>query len=89
VRIAYEYVANEKNLQNKPLDPVANFHLENGATVSLKNINFMANPSSKGLGESCGIMVNYIYSSNWLSQIRHSLRWFDRMEIRGLFARRR
>ena len=87
VKIAYHYIAYEKNPQNKPLNPVANFHIENGATVSAKNINFLANPSSRGLRESCGIMVNYIYTSSWLSQIRRSFRLFDKIEIKGLFTR--
>jgi hypothetical protein len=85
VKIAYHYIAHEKNPQGKPLNPVANFHLGNGATVSIRNINFLANPSDRGLKESCGIMVNYIYTFNWLSQIRRSFRLFDRMEIKGLF----
>lgn len=88
VKIAYHYVANEKNRQDKPLNTVASFHLGNGATVSERNVNFLANPSERGLRESCGIMVNYIYTSNWLSQARRSLRWFDRVEMRGLFGRR-
>jgi len=89
VKIAYYYISKEKNPQNKPLNPVANFHLENGATVSQRNVNFFANPSGRGLKESCGIMVNYIYTSDWLSQIRRSFRWFDKMEIKGIFSRRR
>ena len=88
VKIAYHYVANEKNRQDKPLNTVASFHLGNGATVSERNVNFLANPSERGLRESCGIMVNYIYTSNWLSQARRSLRWFDRVEMRGLFGSR-
>ncbi len=88
VKIAYHYVANEKNRQNKPLNPVAGFHLGNGATVSERNINFLANPSPRGLRESCGVMANYVYTSNWLSQARRSLRWFDRMEIKGFFGRK-
>ncbi len=88
VKIAYHYVANEKNRQNKPLNPVAGFLLGNGATVSERNINFLANPSPRGLRESCGIMANYVYTSSWLSQARRSLRWFDRMEIKGFFGRK-
>jgi len=88
VKIAYHYISEEKKPQDRPLNPVTNFHLANGATVSQKNVNFLANPSSKGLGESCGIMVNYIYTSNWLSQIRRSFRWFDKLEIKGIFSRR-
>jgi len=67
------------------MNPVANFHLGNGATVSARNINFLANPSPKGLEESCGVMVNYIYTFHWLGQIRRSFRWFDKMEVKGLF----
>lgn len=84
-KIAYHYIANEKNRKQKPLNPVAGFHLGNGATVSVRNINFDANPSPRGIKESCGIMVNYIYSFHWLSQIRGSFRLFDKIEVRGLF----
>lgn len=87
VRLAYHYISNEKNRQGKPLNPVAGFHLGNGATVSVRNVNFLANPSSRGLKESCGMMVNYIYTSSWLSQIRRSLRRFEMVEIKGLFSR--
>jgi malonyl-CoA decarboxylase len=40
-------------------DPVARFHLNNGA--KLERINWMANTSRKGLRESLGVMVNYLY----------------------------
>jgi malonyl-CoA decarboxylase len=86
-KIAYHYIAEEKTSRNKPLNPVAGFHLGNGATVSEKNVHFLANPSPKGLRESCGVMVNYIYTSSWLGQIRRSFGWFDRVEIRGLFGK--
>ncbi len=86
-KITYHYLATEKNRREKPLNPVANFHLGNGAAVSARNINFMANPSPKGLRESCGVMVNYIYTFHWLGQIRRSFRWFDKMEVKGLFSK--
>ena len=41
------------------IDPVARFHLGNGAR--LERINWMANMSARGLRESYGIMVNYLY----------------------------
>ena len=45
---------------NEPaLDPVARFHLNNGAR--LERINWLADPSRKGLRESLGMMVNYLY----------------------------
>jgi hypothetical protein len=87
VKIAYYYVAQEKNRQNKALNPVANFHLENGAKVSEKGVNFLANPSERGLRESCGIMINYIYTSSWLSQLRRSILKVNKMEIRSLFSK--
>ena len=40
-------------------DPVARFHLNNGAR--LERINFAADVSKKALRESAGLMVNYVY----------------------------
>jgi malonyl-CoA decarboxylase len=40
-------------------DPVARFHLRNGARV--ERINWHANPNPRGLSESFGLMVNYRY----------------------------
>jgi malonyl-CoA decarboxylase len=87
VKIAYHYITKEKGRNDKPLNPVAGFHLGNGATVSERDVNFLANPSVRGLRDSCGIMANYVYTRNWLSQLKRSLRWFDRVEIRGLLRR--
>ncbi len=42
-----------------PLDPVARFHLGNGARV--ERLNWLADTSEKGLRQSWGIMVNYLY----------------------------
>lgn len=41
------------------LDPVARFHLGNGAR--LDRINWAADTSAKGLAQSYGLMVNYVY----------------------------
>ena len=40
-------------------DPVARFHLDNGARLERVNVN--ADLSAKGLRESLGVMVNYLY----------------------------
>jgi malonyl-CoA decarboxylase len=40
-------------------DPVARFHLGNGAR--LERINWSADPSPRGLAQSFGLMVNYVY----------------------------
>lgn len=45
---------------NAAFDPVENFHLSNG--VYIGGINFCANVSPRGLKESFGFMVNYIYN---------------------------
>jgi malonyl-CoA decarboxylase len=43
----------------KAFDPVANFHLTNGARI--ERINWLGDTSEKGMNESAGIMVNYYY----------------------------
>lgn len=72
--LAYFYITQEQNHQGKPLNPVAAFHLGNGARVSRRNINFGANLSERGLRESCGIMVNYIYSTTWTKEIGRTMK---------------
>ena len=61
--LVYFYINEEKNRSGKPLNPVAAFHLANGARASRDNVNFGANLSERGLSESCGFMVNYVYST--------------------------
>jgi malonyl-CoA decarboxylase len=43
-------------------DPVARFHLDNGAR--LERLNSLADLSAKGLKQSLGLMVNYLYDLN-------------------------
>jgi malonyl-CoA decarboxylase len=42
-----------------PVDPVARFHLGNGAR--LEQIHFLADGSENGMRQSFGVMVNYLY----------------------------
>jgi malonyl-CoA decarboxylase len=63
-KAAAYYFLKAKNGNGKPLDPVARFHLGNGAR--LERINWMGDPSPKGIGQSAGLMVNYRYD---LSQV--------------------
>jgi malonyl-CoA decarboxylase len=42
-----------------PLDPVAHFHLSNGALVS--RIYWLADTSARGMEQSLGMMVSYRY----------------------------
>jgi len=55
----------------KPLDAVARFHLGNGARV--ERLNWAADPSPKGLKQSYGLMVNYLYDLKRLDKHRAML----------------
>lgn len=67
--LAHFYLAREKPKRGRSANPVANFHLSNGASPAAKNVNFAGNRSERGLQDSCGLMVNYVYSRTWLDQI--------------------
>ncbi len=55
----------------KPTDPVARFHLGNGARV--ERLNWAGDPSAKGLKQSYGLMVNYLYDLKRLDKHRAML----------------
>lgn len=57
-RLCVRYLTEEKR-GSKALDPVAHFHLSNGAR--LEQINWLADASPKGFKQSAGLMVNYHY----------------------------
>jgi malonyl-CoA decarboxylase len=54
------YFLNAKDPKGRPVDPVARFHLGNGAR--LERLNFLGDVSAKGLKQSHGLMVNYLYA---------------------------
>jgi malonyl-CoA decarboxylase len=59
-QLAAHYLSQEKHRHHHhALDPVTRFHLSNGAQI--KRLNWLADTSNKGLKESAGLMVNYIY----------------------------
>lgn len=58
MRLAAHYLLNAKR-GDKPVDPVARFHLGNGARI--ERLNWLADTSDKGLAQSWGMMVNYLY----------------------------
>lgn len=68
------YITKEKDRRGRPPDPVANFHMNNGARASFENIDFGANRSERGHEESCGMMVNYVYTKTWLQQMGSTVR---------------
>jgi malonyl-CoA decarboxylase len=57
--IAACYFLKARTAKGKLIDSVARFHLGNGAR--LERINWLGDLSAKGLRESAGIMVNYLY----------------------------
>ena len=61
------------------MDPVANFHLGNGASLSQANVHFGANWSKMGQERSLSLMVNYVYSQQWRQQIASSMTWLGDM----------
>ena len=60
IRLAAEYLCYAKNIRGRAKDPVAHFHLSNGASVF--RLNWAADTSTKGKRQSFGIMVNYNYN---------------------------
>ena len=59
-RLAAEYICNIRNNRGRAIDPVAHFHLSNGASVY--RLNWAADTSMKGKAQSFGLMVNYEYN---------------------------
>ncbi len=59
---AYDYILKSNRKDNLPNDPVARFHLGNGAIVERINLN--ADLSDKAMKEGAGIMINYKYDLN-------------------------
>ena len=60
------YLTESEREDNLPNDPVAKFHLGNGAI--LEQINLNADESAKGIAQSKGLMVNYLYNLELLEK---------------------
>jgi malonyl-CoA decarboxylase len=63
---AAAYFLTGRTKKGAPIDPVARFHLGNGAR--LEQINWLADTSPKGLSQSYGLMVNYRYELDHIEQ---------------------
>jgi len=59
LRAAAWYYLNARNRRGLPVDPVARFHLGNGAR--LERLNWLGDVTEKGLAQAYGLMVNYLY----------------------------
>lgn len=65
LKLAAYYLIHEKH-RRQPLDPVARFHVGNGALVHA--IRWRADTSRKGWNNSFGVMVNYEYDLTRLTE---------------------
>jgi malonyl-CoA decarboxylase len=59
MRRAMEYFVEARTPAGRLMDPVARFHLGNGAR--LERLNWLADTSKRGIKQSAGLMVNYLY----------------------------
>ncbi len=67
LRCAAHYLGQAMD-EGKPVDAVARFHLGNGARV--ERLNWAGDPSAKGVKQSYGLMVNYLYDLKRLDKHR-------------------
>lgn len=72
MRLCAYYLLRAKH-GDEPLDPVARFHLGNGA--ALERLNWMGDISAAGMARSAGVMANYVYSLNEVE--RNHERYFE------------
>jgi malonyl-CoA decarboxylase len=64
-RLCAHYLLNEGR-GRRALDPVAHFHLSNGARI--ERLCWAADTSDKGVKDSAGLMVNYLYDLTRIEQ---------------------
>ncbi len=64
--VAAHYLLEAKRNDGLPVDPVARFHLGNGAAIHA--VHAMADTSENGLVQSGGMMVNYLYDLSQITQ---------------------
>jgi malonyl-CoA decarboxylase len=95
--LAAHYFLKARTPGGRPVDPVARFHLGNGAR--LERINWLGDRSAKGLRESASFMVNYLYDLDEIERNHEdfanrgeiaassAVRKMARGESRSLFSR--
>jgi malonyl-CoA decarboxylase len=71
MRLGARYLSSERDGRGRPFDPVARFHLNNGARI--ERINWLGDRSASGMHQSAGLMVNYLYK---LDQIERNHEMF-------------
>jgi malonyl-CoA decarboxylase len=66
MRAAAWYFLHARNKNGIPLDPVARFHLGNGAR--LERLNWLGDASENAISQAHGLMVNYLYDLEEIEQ---------------------
>ena len=72
------YLTESNREDNLPNDPVARFHLGNGAI--LHKINLHGDQSKKGMAQSHGVMINYLYDLDIVEK-DHELFFKNKAEV--------
>lgn len=65
-QLAAQYLLTAKHDRGSPRDPVARFHLGNGALIH--DVHAGADLSPNGMAQSAGVMVNYLYDRALIAQ---------------------
>jgi malonyl-CoA decarboxylase len=79
MRLCAYYLLHAKQAEGghaEPVDPVARFHLGNGA--ALERLNWMGDTSQAGMARSAGLMVNYVYRLNEVER-NHERYWREKL----------
>jgi malonyl-CoA decarboxylase len=70
LQLCADYLLTARRPNRRALDPVANFHLANGARI--ERINWLADTSFEARQASLGLMVNYLYRLDDIEQNNQS-----------------
>jgi malonyl-CoA decarboxylase len=79
MRLCAYYLLHAKQTEGghaEPLDPVARFHLGNGAV--LERLNWMGDTSQAGMARSAGLMANYVYRLDEVER-NHERYWREKL----------
>ena len=79
LRLCAQYLVEQRRAEGVALDPVAHFHLSNGARV--QRLNWLGDTSSKGMQQSMGLMVNYLYKLAEIETNHEAYRGADRIRM--------
>ena len=70
MQLCAHYLIEAKRSSGRARDPVAHFHLSNGAR--LERINWLADTSPKRMRESAGMMANYVYQLDRIDELQQA-----------------